>query len=742
MKTQRLFQLTAATTFFLAGCEKPQNQTGAADISKKLAELEAKNQEAIVRQSELERELEDQKLAAERDAIERERLQIERDREELQRQQGEAATAQAEIVRKREEALAQRENQLERVQTEIVTKQTDQQSREQQLSDRERDLAGREAIPFQSRVESEPVADYGLFHESLSSYGSWFESGDYGYVWQPAVVSDSSWRPYTRGRWACSDRGWTWVSDEPFGWATYHYGRWAMIRGRGWVWVPGSEWAPSWCAWRESGEYIGWAPLPPETLAYRGHRWDSSVEVQFGIGAAYFSFVETRHFDRPIYQHCLPYNRYSSFFSGTRNVTNIHVYNGQVVCGGPAYREVCDRVGRQLPFYRLEMGEYDRQQQDPSRFRSRIRGNKLYVSAPNVNADWNEALRPRLTRGNIGAAEIERGGRISEEQVKRYRESRDSGRQRADKFVRDSGGAERFEENRRQKWKLDDRRGERKDPQVRFDKFSDQARQTDGQRDRVVNNPLQESRDREAQARGNRERQADTQQRDLQARQEQMRKFQEQQQQEEQRRRQRTQQQQQEEQTRRQEGQRQQEEQQRQQARRQEEGQRRQQEEGQQRRQQEEQVRRNREELEQQQEQVRHQRQQQEEQQQQRRQQQEQQEQQRHQQQQQEQQRQQEQRQRQEERQREEHRQREEQQQRQQQERQREERQQQRQQEERQQEERREERQRQRQQEERQQQERQQEERQRERKQQDDNERQRQRQNDDDNNKRQRRERN
>ena len=80
-----------------------------------------------------------------------------------------------------------------------------------------------------------------MFYDSLSSYGSWFETPDYGYVWQPVVVRDSDWRPYTRGRWACSDRGWTWISDEPFGWATYHYGRWALLRGHGWVWVPGSR---------------------------------------------------------------------------------------------------------------------------------------------------------------------------------------------------------------------------------------------------------------------------------------------------------------------------------------------------------------------------------------------------------------------------------------------------------------------------------------------------------------------
>ena len=50
----------------------------------------------------------------------------------------------------------------------------------------------------------------------LDSQGDWFSTPEYGYVWQPSVISvDTGWRPYTRGRWASTDRGWTWMSDEP-----------------------------------------------------------------------------------------------------------------------------------------------------------------------------------------------------------------------------------------------------------------------------------------------------------------------------------------------------------------------------------------------------------------------------------------------------------------------------------------------------------------------------------------------
>ncbi|MEO8884293.1 MAG: DUF6600 domain-containing protein [Devosia sp.] len=63
------------------------------------------------------------------------------------------------------------------------------------------------------------------------------------------------------GRWR---RGWYFASDEPFAWAVYHYGRWYDDGDLGWCWVPGNVWAPAWVSWRDSDDYVGWAPLPPE----------------------------------------------------------------------------------------------------------------------------------------------------------------------------------------------------------------------------------------------------------------------------------------------------------------------------------------------------------------------------------------------------------------------------------------------------------------------------------------------
>ncbi len=446
MKIPYLIPFAALVLFAATGCDKQSSE-----VANKIAELEQKNQDAVDRQRELEHELEDQKLAAERDAIERERVKIEDDRAELERQQGTAAAEQDQTLRDRAEALSNREGKLEQFQSALEEKADDLHEQTQQLSERDRELAGREALAFEQPAQSAPVADYGMFYDSLSSYGSWFETPDYGYVWQPAVVSDSNWRPYCRGRWACSDRGWTWVSEEPFGWATYHYGRWTLLRGRSWIWVPGTEWAPCWVSWRENASHIGWAPLPPETLAYRGHNWDSSVDVQFSIGALCYNFVELRYFGSSLYNYCLPTSANGGYFQQTSNITYIHIESGQVICGGPKYKDVCKGTGRDLPFYRLEIDQHPRPSRDSLAMRPRIKGDRLVVSAPNMDVAWNDGLRPKRIKDRIETVTVERNGNLGREISDRYRQTRDEGRQKAETSIVELGGADQFDQRREEK---------------------------------------------------------------------------------------------------------------------------------------------------------------------------------------------------------------------------------------------------------------------------------------------------
>ena len=121
--------------------------------------------------------------------------------------------------------------------------------------------------------------------------GEWIDTPDYGRVWRPTRVSDD-WQPYLYGRWAWTNAGWAWVSDEPFGWAVYHYGRWAFSPDSGWLWVPGRVWAPAWVAWRWGDGYAGWCPLGPGARVYQQPaRW---------------VVVGQRHFLDPVRRNVVP----------------------------------------------------------------------------------------------------------------------------------------------------------------------------------------------------------------------------------------------------------------------------------------------------------------------------------------------------------------------------------------------------------------------------------------------------
>jgi hypothetical protein len=100
------------------------------------------------------------------------------------------------------------------------------------------------------------------FYQPLSPYGSWVSVGSYGRCWHPSELG-TDWQPYTVGSWEWTDAGWYWESDEPWAWACYHYGSWYDDPSVGWVWIPGTDWAPAWVTWRDSDDYIGWAPCGP-----------------------------------------------------------------------------------------------------------------------------------------------------------------------------------------------------------------------------------------------------------------------------------------------------------------------------------------------------------------------------------------------------------------------------------------------------------------------------------------------
>lgn len=166
-----------------------------------------------------------------------------------------------------------------------------------------------------------------VFYDGLSPYGQWMDYPDYGYVWQPNVGAD--FRPYaTNGQWIYSDAGWTWASDYDWGWAPFHYGRWFYDDSYGWLWMPGHQWAPAWVTWGQSGNYYGWAPLPPRVNVNSGWRprnddWDF-------VPAQHINKVNVNNYvvknNTYVVNNTTIINNVSNNYT-TTNVNNTFIYN-------------------------------------------------------------------------------------------------------------------------------------------------------------------------------------------------------------------------------------------------------------------------------------------------------------------------------------------------------------------------------------------------------------------------------
>ena len=138
------------------------------------------------------------------------------------------------------------------------------------------------------------------FYPRLQAFGRWFVHPRHGNVWMPhASRRNAQWRPFAHnGRWYYTQNGWHWQSNYKWGGTTFHHGRWFWDQDQnGWVWVPGREWSPAWVTWRDHGDQIGWAPLPPtattSTIPTRSSRptGTSGVHIDYGLQNNHFVFV-------------------------------------------------------------------------------------------------------------------------------------------------------------------------------------------------------------------------------------------------------------------------------------------------------------------------------------------------------------------------------------------------------------------------------------------------------------------
>ncbi|MGI9086605.1 MAG: DUF6600 domain-containing protein [Chthoniobacterales bacterium] len=307
-------------------------------------------------------------------------------------------------------------------------RQADQQNRlAQQQADldaREKALANKESVPTatatprvvqraertesRTRVASsdrEAPRSYDTFYRKLEPYGAWRETDTYGYVWQPRQAQQArDWRPYTNGRWAYTDAGWTWVSQEPFGWATYHYGRWTRLQNVGWVWVPGEEWAPAWVSWRKGDRNVGWAPLPPDARFDRNTGIKKWADSYYDISADEYVFIPNEDIgsDR-LERDVIPVERNVTIVNETTNVTNITYNNTTVVNEGPNFDEL--RGHSRRPIERMQLRrEYDVEQDATPQ--ANVSGAILSMVTPIFSARAVE--RPRNLGEPIRQARVER----------------------------------------------------------------------------------------------------------------------------------------------------------------------------------------------------------------------------------------------------------------------------------------------------------------------------------------------
>jgi len=268
-------------------------------------------------------------------------------------------------------------------------------------------------LPLVPRAEANTEVSLNFFYDNLADQGSWLEVADYGYVFQPSVaVSSSDWRPYADGYWAYTDAGWTWVSYEDFGWATYHYGRWADLDGYGWVWVPGYEWGPAWVSWRTGGDYVGWAPLPPQEggVVYEGRAITGNVDVSFGIGPLYYNFVDIRYIGEPVLRgRLIEPSRNVTIINNTVNVTNITVNNTTVINNGPDLNRINQFSTR--PIQQLTLQRETNISNEVAGHRgnlNRVNGNTLMVAAPAVQRS-SQKIAPRQVKTKVDKPKIEKG---------------------------------------------------------------------------------------------------------------------------------------------------------------------------------------------------------------------------------------------------------------------------------------------------------------------------------------------
>jgi len=242
-------------------------------------------------------------------------------------------------------------------------------------------LSGNMAAQYDDYDRGRDVT-YQDFYDELSPHGRWVEYPGHGYVWVPDAGDD--FRPYSsNGHWVWTeDYEWMWVSDYDWGWAPFHYGQWDYDSYIGWYWVPGYEWSPAWVAWRDGGDYYGWAPIRPGI----------SISINFNIGGYspphdFWCFVPRRYITyRRIWDYCVPRTQNVTIINYTAIINYNNYRSGYGFRSGPRRYDAERYCGRINPV---------RFRESYSPGRTFYRNNEVNVYRPSIRQDNNRQFAPR-----------------------------------------------------------------------------------------------------------------------------------------------------------------------------------------------------------------------------------------------------------------------------------------------------------------------------------------------------------
>src|SRR6202021_3813578 len=92
----------------------------------------------------------------------------------------------------------------------------------------------------------------------------------------------------------------------------------------------------AWVSWRQSSEYVGWAPLPPEAGFSVNTGIAGWADSYYGIGPAAYTFINFKSWVQSSYVRFIaPPTENVQIIRQTTNITNIRIQNTVINNFGP-----------------------------------------------------------------------------------------------------------------------------------------------------------------------------------------------------------------------------------------------------------------------------------------------------------------------------------------------------------------------------------------------------------------------